>query len=279
MEKLPRGRHNLSPEYVARNQRERLLTAVAECVADVGYEETTVALVSARASVSKSDYYKRFEGKDDCFVAAYDDNMERLRERIALACESNKDWPLRVRDGLAALVEFLDAEPERAKLLLVEGLRGGPEIYGRFQDSVQEYAERLGTGAPRPQDVASRSQDVASRPQDVAGRSHDVASPHQDVARIDGPPSTLSGSPTSAPSAPSGSSSAPSGSPSSVPSVTVEAVVGGVASLVRRRVRTADDEALEAFLPQLIEFALTPYVGAVEARRIGSQPMSGDGTK
>jgi AcrR family transcriptional regulator len=265
MEKLPRGRHNLSPEYVARNQRERLLTAVAECVAEVGYEETTVALVSARASVSKSDYYKRFEGKDDCFAAAYDDNMERLRERIALACESNKDWSLRVRDGLAALVEFLDTEPERAKLLLVEGLRGGPEIYERFQDSVQEYAERLGTGAPRPQNVASRVQDVAGGP--------------QDVARIDGPPSTLSGSPTSAPSGPP--PSAPNVNPSvtNVPSVTDEAVVGGVASLVSRRVRTTDDEALEAFLPQLIEFALTPYVGAAEARRIGSQPMSGDGTK
>jgi AcrR family transcriptional regulator len=216
---------------VARNQRERLLTAVAECVADVGYEETTVALVSARASVSKSDYYKRFEGKDDCFAAAYDDNVERLRERIVLACESNKDWPLRVRDALAALLEFLETEPERAKLLLVEGLRGGREIYDRFQNSMQEYAERLGSGAPRP----------------------------QDVARIDGPPSTLSGSPSSA------------------PSVTDQAVVGGVASLVSRRVRTRDDKTLQGFLPELVEFVLTPYVGAAEARRIGSQSMSGDG--
>jgi AcrR family transcriptional regulator len=238
MEKLPRGRHSLSPEYVARNQRERLLTAVAECFADVGYEETTVALVSARAGVSKSDYYKRFEGKDDCFAAAYDDNIERLRERISLACESNKDWPLRVRDALAALVEFLDAEPERAKLLLVEGLRGGREIYDRFQDSVQEYAERLGSGAPRPQQVATS----------------------QDVARIDGPPSTLSGSRSGA------------------RGVTDEAVVGGVASLVSRRVR-AKDRALEDLLPELVEFALTPYVGAAEARRIGSQPMSGDGAR
>ena len=75
MEKLPRGRHGLSPEYVARNQRERLLTAVAECVADVGYEATTVAMVSARAGVSKSDYYQRFENKDECFATAYGDNM------------------------------------------------------------------------------------------------------------------------------------------------------------------------------------------------------------
>jgi hypothetical protein len=177
--------------------------------------------------------------------------MDRLRERIALACESNKDWSLRVRDALAALVEFLDAEPERAKLLLVEGLRGGREIYDRFQDSVQEYAERLGSGAPRPQQVAT-SPEVATSQESTTSL---------DVARIDGPPSTLSGSRSGA------------------RGVTDEAVVGGVASLVSRRVRTTDDEALEAFLPELIEFALTPYVGAAEARRIGSQPMSGDGAR
>jgi AcrR family transcriptional regulator len=233
MEKLPRGRHGLSREYVARNQRERLLAAVAECVADVGYEATTVAMVSARASVSKSDYYQRFENKDECFAAAYDENMNMLRERIAAACESNRDWPLRVRDGLAALLDFLEANPERAKLLLVEGLRGGKQIYGIFLDSVHEYAERLGSGAPRP----------GAAPVDGP------------VARIDGLPSTISGSPSHAPSA------------------TDEAVVGGVASLVSRRVRTQEEVSLEDFLPELVEFALTPYVGAAEARRIGSQAM------
>lgn len=234
METLPRGRHNLTPEYVAQNQRERLLAAVAECVADVGYEEMTVSLVSSRASVSKSDYYKRFEGKDDCFAAAYDDNMERLRERISLAYESNKEWPLRVRDALAALLDFLDTEPKRAKLLLVEGLCGGREIYDRFQRSMQGFAECLSSGAPRPRAVAT----------------------------IDGPSSTFFGSPSSA-----------------SPSVIDEAVVGGVASLVSRRVRAKDGEALEGFLPELVEFALTPYVGAAEARRIGSQPMSEGGAE
>lgn len=266
MEKLPRGRHGLSPEYVARNQRERLLTAVAECVADVGYEATTVAMVSARAGVSKSDYYQRFENKDECFATAYGDNMQLLRERISAACESNKDWPLRVRDGLAALLDFLEEEPERARLLLVEGLRGGPPIYGIFQDSVQEYAERLGSGAPRPQAMA---------------RIDGSAKVDGSVARIDGLPSTISGLPSRAPSGPSTptASSAPSASrqpsvaesPPQAPTVTDEAVVGGVASLVSRRVRSQEETSLEDFLPELVEFALTPYVGAAEARRIGSQ--------
>jgi AcrR family transcriptional regulator len=247
MEKLPRGRHGLTPEYVARNQRERLLTAVAECVADVGYEATTVAMVSARAGVSKSDYYQRFENKDECFATAYDDNMKMLRERISAACESNKDWQLRVRDALAAMLDFLEAEPERARLLLVEGLRGGKQIYGIFQDSVQEYAERLGAGAPRPEGMAR-----ADGP----------------VARIEGLPSTISGSPSRPPSGPS-ASRVPS-----TPTVTDEAVVGGIASLVSRRVRT--EVSLEDFLPELVEFALTPYVGAAEARRIGSQAMNRD---
>jgi AcrR family transcriptional regulator len=263
MEKLPRGRHGLSPEYVARNQRERLLTAVAECVADVGYEATTVAMVSARAGVSKSDYYQRFENKDECFATAYDDNMKKLRERISAACESNKDWPLRVRDGLAALLDFLEAEPERARLLLVEGLRGGKQIYGIFQDSVQEYAERLAAGAPRPEAMAR-----------VDGPMARADGP---VARIDGLPSTISGSPSRVPSAPNVSRQpSAAGSPSGAPTVTDEAVVGGVASLVSRRVRTQDEVSLEDFLPELVEFALTPYVGAAEARRIGSQAMNRD---
>jgi hypothetical protein len=34
--------------------------------------------------------------------------------------------------------------------------------------------------------------------------------------------------------------------------------------------------SLEDFLPELVEFALTPYVGAAEARRVGSQAMNRD---
>ena len=72
MERLPRGRHGLSPEFVAQNQRERLIAGLTEVLYEVGYQKTTVSLIGQRAAVSKSDFYKHFESKDDCFFAAYE---------------------------------------------------------------------------------------------------------------------------------------------------------------------------------------------------------------
>jgi hypothetical protein len=55
-----------------------------------------------------------------------------------------------------------------------------------------------------------------------------------------------------------------------VPSATDEAVIGGVASLVGRRILAGDLAGLDALLPDALEFTLTPYLGAAEARRIVS---------
>jgi len=53
-----------------------------------------------------------------------------------------------------------------------------------------------------------------------------------------------------------------------VPAATDEAVIGGIASLLGRRVLAGEGEQIEALLPDVLEFALTPYLSAAEARRI-----------
>src|ERR1700693_2264774 len=97
MDRLPRGRHGLSPEFVAQNQCERLIAGLTEALYEVGYEQTTVSRIGQRAAVSKSDFYKHFEIKDDCFFAAYETAIERIRERVLAACASHGDgeWSLR----------------------------------------------------------------------------------------------------------------------------------------------------------------------------------------
>src|SRR6476661_3725542 len=133
MERLPRGRHGLSPEFVARNQRERLIAGLTQALYEVGYHETTVALIGQRAAVSKSDFYKHFESKDDCFVAAYDAAVERIREQVVTACEAaaGEEWVDRVYAAIAALLELFDEEPALASIALVEGLRAGRGIHDR----------------------------------------------------------------------------------------------------------------------------------------------------
>lgn len=212
MDRLPRGRHGLSPEFVARNQRERLIAGLTGALYEVGYQKTTVSLIGQRASVSKSDFYKHFESKDDCFQAAYDAGVERIRERVLGGCAKPdaSEWDARVRAGLAAMMELFEEEPELASLALVEGLRAGRGIYDRYQSAVESFVPHLQEGAPNGP---------------TGGR---------------------------------------------VPEATGEAVVGGIASLLGRRVLAGDAERLGALLPDVQRFALTPYLGAAEAWRIVS---------
>jgi AcrR family transcriptional regulator len=210
MERLPRGRHGLSPEFVARNQRERLIAGLTEVLYEVGYQKTTVSLIGQRAAVSKSDFYKHFESKDDCFFAAYEAAIGRIREQVTEACSKHgaDEWSARVRDGIASLLVFLAADPALASLSLVEGLRAGRGVYDRYQAAVESFVPYLRADAP----------------------------------------------------------TAPDGDP--VPAATDEAVVGGIASLLGRRILAGEGERIDELLPDVLEFALTPYLGAAEARRI-----------
>lgn len=212
MDRLPRGRHGLSPEFVARNQRERLIAGLIEALYEEGYQKTTVSLIGQRAAVSKSDFYKHFESKDDCFIAAYDAAVAQLRRCVVEACDANADepWPLRVSAALAALLKRLTSEPALASIVLVEGLRAGRGVYDRYQGGIESFVGFLREGAPQ-----------------TPGSSD-------------------------------------------VPEATDEAVVGGVASMLGRRVLAGEAEQLDQLFPEILEFVLSAYLGVEEARRIVS---------
>src|ERR1700760_3752479 len=152
MDRLPRGRHGLSPEFVARNQRERLIAALIHTLDEVGYQRTTVSMIGRRAAVSKSDFYKHFDSKDECFLAAYDTAVERVHAAVADACTTvaGEPWPVRVRESIVTLLTVLSAEPALAAILLAEGLRAGRGIFDRYQAAVDSYVPLLRDGAPEP---------------------------------------------------------------------------------------------------------------------------------
>ncbi len=58
------------------------------------------------------------------------------------------------------------------------------------------------------------------------------------------------------------------------PGGTAEAVIAGVASLINRRIAAGQAEQLEDLLPDIVESALAPFLGAAEAERIAQQPAS-----
>ncbi|HET7177384.1 MAG TPA: TetR/AcrR family transcriptional regulator, partial [Solirubrobacterales bacterium] len=138
--RLPPGRHGLPREFVARNQRERLIAGLAEAVAEHGYSGTTIAHITRHAAVSRRTFYEHFASKDECFVAAYDTVMAELRARVAAAIEAKgDDWPRAIKAGIAAMLGFLAAEPHLARLCMVEALVAGPVVVERYDAAIRSF--------------------------------------------------------------------------------------------------------------------------------------------
>lgn len=207
--RLPPGRHGLPREFVSHNQRERLIAGLAEAVSEGGYAGTTIADITRNAAVSRRTFYEHFDSKDECFIAAYDAVMTELRKRVGEAFEAQEEWPQAVRAGIAAMLEFLAAEPHLARLSMVEALVAGPVVIERYDAAIQSLVPYFAAGRE--------------------GLSKEV----------------LAGlSPT-----------------------TEEALVGGMVSLISRRIFAGRTDELESLLPDLVEFTLTPYLGSAKAAK------------
>jgi AcrR family transcriptional regulator len=144
--KLPRGRHGLPRELVARSQRERLIAAVVQVTADKGYQATSVADILKAAGVGRESFYRYFENKEDCFLAANDVLIDDLEAEVASAYNQPVPWPARVRDGLAAILRWLAADPDVARVMMVEMGTVGPVATVRFRETFHRFTALLDDG-------------------------------------------------------------------------------------------------------------------------------------
>ncbi len=146
--RLPAGRHGLPREFIVQNQRERIITALVDTVAERGYNATTVAHITKAASVSRRTFYEHFSDKEACFLAAYEMVADHIRDSMRVAAEAFEDWPQQVRAALATMLRFLAGEPELARLVMIEPVAAGGEIAARHRASMQGFVEILKAGRP-----------------------------------------------------------------------------------------------------------------------------------
>jgi AcrR family transcriptional regulator len=143
---LPAGRHGFSREQVAHNQRERLIAGLATAVAAKGYRAVTITDITKAARVSRRVFYENFEGKDECFLAAFEVVVGYLRELAEEAVASVDDWPEQAIGAARAVLLFFAAEPDLARLCLVESQAAGPVVSARFHEAVHEVIPYLKQG-------------------------------------------------------------------------------------------------------------------------------------
>jgi AcrR family transcriptional regulator len=142
--RFPAGVRKLPGDLIRAIQRERLIVAMLNAVAELGYLGTNVQDVIDRAGVSRPTFYEHFSNKEDCFLAAFDTSAERLRKTLETAVqEGGKVWRDRVRFGLEALLRFAAREPDTARTMVVEARAASAAAVRRRVDLMDEFARCL----------------------------------------------------------------------------------------------------------------------------------------
>jgi len=141
--RLPPGAHGLPPELIARNQRERLIAAIAEACAERSYAEVAVSEIVKRAGVSNATFYAQFTDKKECLLAAHEELVGRLLEEVDRAREQKAEPSVQTRAAVRLTLELLAADPPSARLLTVEVLAAGPAGMACHAAAIEEIAARL----------------------------------------------------------------------------------------------------------------------------------------
>jgi AcrR family transcriptional regulator len=181
--------------------RARILAALVSTVAYRGYDRTTVERVLQTADVAGAVFEEHFENKEDCFLLALDELIERVRVRMIDHAGRAEAWPERVRLGLAALLSALVENPEAARVWMVESLSAGAAAGERHRAALGALTALLEEGRPH------------------------AAYPEQ------------------------------------LPPHISEALVGGIGSILHRRVLEERTTELPGLLADLTYFALVPFLG------------------
>lgn len=111
-----------------------------------GYKATSVADVIEEADVSRTTFYKHFEDKHDCFLAAYDQLVEQVFAEVVAKCDPQQPWLDRMRVGLSTVVELFALDPELARTAIVEVAAAGADARQRHWDAITRFTVYLAEG-------------------------------------------------------------------------------------------------------------------------------------
>jgi AcrR family transcriptional regulator len=134
-----KGRAERRPSgALATSQRERILAATEQLIGEAGCAGASIEAIVKIAGVSSVTFYEHFPDKEACFVAAFDRAVGEARDALVEGMPRGLAWPDQVREGLRALLEMIEAEPERACMCLVEAQRGGAALATRYDAILDE---------------------------------------------------------------------------------------------------------------------------------------------
>jgi AcrR family transcriptional regulator len=142
----PMGARTISRAELAVHQRERVISTVIPVFAKRGYQATSVDDLLAAGRVGVGNFYSLFEGKEDCFLAAFESIVVSARVQIGQAVSTTDGWAEKTFLGLRELVSLILADRRSARVVLIEALPAGPEATRRYSTLLDSAAGWLRRG-------------------------------------------------------------------------------------------------------------------------------------
>ena len=141
------------------HRRGRILWALASCMAEKGYQATTIADIARAGRVSKTIVYAHFRDKEQCLLELYtrstDHVLETIRRTQEEAHRAGLPWRERLRSVIGAYLGALAGGQEVAWAALVEVQAAGRPalalrrvVIDRYVDLITAFAADLATEHP-----------------------------------------------------------------------------------------------------------------------------------
>ncbi len=146
-------------QLVTSSKRQMILDGMLEAVGAEGYDRTSVRTVLDRTGVYRQAFYDNFGDKDECYLQALEAGIARLEAIVLQGAAGETTWQGQLRAGLGALLDFLDADPDYGRGLIVEVHAAGPEALAKRAEAMKRatefvYRARAGLGEDAPPSIA-----------------------------------------------------------------------------------------------------------------------------
>jgi AcrR family transcriptional regulator len=128
-------------------RRPALLDAALVELGEKGYAGIELEAILDRAGASRAEFEAEFGGElDSCLFAAYEELTGDLVARSCAVCETDLEWPERVRRGLAVLLEAIAENPRKARLVTRTFPAIRPAAYERYTAFLGSFTPYLREG-------------------------------------------------------------------------------------------------------------------------------------
>lgn len=141
-------------------KRQRILDGVLEAVGSVGYDATSVRTVLNRTGLYRQAFYDNFADKDSCYLEALSAGIAQLEAAAVSAAASAETWQGKLRAGLGAVLDALDAKPDVGRALVVEVHAAGAEALERRAEAMKRATDFI--------DLAREAASEAESPPPIA---------------------------------------------------------------------------------------------------------------